>query len=144
MLYISVPQRSRLKISYEILEDTVDLGVLLHNTAAAMDQVTPGAVHVPLSSEREDSHVVIWIVRLPYLLTERIRSSSALRTRVSNGPVSVVVVGTDEFAASLVPPKDVAYLDANGRPVTNAMQLTAYTRDAILQEKNVSVKSENG
>lgn len=132
MLYIGVPQRTRLKVSYQIQSDVKPIDILTA-TATAMDQVTPGAVHVPLNFTRTDEGIDLWIVRLSVALISRIRSSPALRSQISDGPVTIVVVESSDFTASIVPPKDVAYLDADGSPVMSATQLTTYTRDAILE-----------
>ena len=146
MLYIGVPQRARLKVSYQMQGGRlkVDSSDILSATVAAMNKVTPGAVHVPLTSIRTEDGIDLWVVRLSAPLVSRIRSSHALRSYIAEGPVMVVVVSADNFTASIVPPKDVAYLDADGIPVMSAIQLTTYVRGAILEEKNVSVKSEHG
>lgn len=143
MIFISVPQRARLKIDMKVSAPNVDIDTILIETARAMDKVSK-AVHIPLSVERTPDGVALWIIRLPNACVSRIRGSNTLRQSFRTSKVSAVVVASDEFSVSNSPPTDVSYLDSNGNPVASAVLLTDSTCNAILDEKNVDKTSEDG
>ena len=133
MLYLSVPQHTRLKLSLQVPISNMSPSDILTHTTTAMDEAIPGAINVPLTFKLKDTGIDIWIIHLPAAMISRIRSSPFIRGYISSGSVTIVIVGASEFTASIVPPTNVAYLDTDGSPVICAIQLTASIRDTILK-----------
>lgn len=136
MIYLSVPQSARMSIKVNI-DANVEPERLLDETVRAMDALSDGAVHLPLSVDCSGGQLDMRFVRVPRACNQRIAASAALRRCFTMDSVTLVVCICDTISLSRVPPNDVAYLDEHGDPVVSALRLTKLQQHSILSEKNI-------